>query len=138
MVTPRLSDGWMGFRLFCPLLALFFIQALLFLAGFVALIIPGFYLCTAMSFALFIYLEYQSLGLTPWESIKLSIVLVNRKFCDIFGFLMLCYLIELAGVICVFGVVVAYPVTSLAMMVAFRDIVGFRDEVFPVGQIPMV
>jgi len=128
---PRAVDGFNGFRLFCPLLALFLLQLLIYIAGLICLIIPYIYLSIAMTFAPIVYLEYHRYGISIWQSIKLSIHLVNKNFCAIFGFLILLYLIEMLGIICIFfGLLVAIPVIVTSHVVAFRDMFGFYESNF--------
>jgi len=128
---PRAVDGFNGFRLFCPLLALFLLQLLIYIAGLICLVIFYIYLTIAMNFAPIVYLEYHRYGISIWQSIKLSIHLVNKNFCAIFGFLILLYLIEMLGIICIFfGLLVAIPVIVTAHVVAFRDMFGFYESNF--------
>jgi len=126
----RTIDGFKGFKLFFPLLALLLLQILVILIGLICLIIPGLFLMIAVTFAPLIYLEYHTLGITPWQSIKLSIHVVNKKFCSILAFIILLYLIDLIGVLClIVGVFVAVPVIMNATVYAFRDTVGFNQYV---------
>jgi len=126
---PKAVDGWNGFKIFCPLLGLVLIEMLLIFVGLCALVFPGIYLMIATSFAFIIFIEYHNTGLSQVDSIKLSILLINKNFCNILGFLILLYLIELLGAIClIVGLLVAFPVMSLAMTCAFRDIVGFNEK----------
>jgi len=128
VIYPSVKEGLKGFKWFCPLLGLFAIQYFICLAGYICLILPGLYLTFTTQFSLFIYLEYYHLGCTPWESIKLSIHVIHNQFALMLGFTFCIYLVNLAGLMCLlFGVLVTLPFTSLAMLCAFRDMIGFCD-----------
>jgi len=126
---PSPKMGWEGFRFFYEFLGLFILQFLLVLAGMVVFILPGIYLFVATSFSCLIYIEYKEFGLTQWEAIKASIILISKQIIPNFCFFILLYLIYLAGLLCLLiGIFVAYPVICLAIMCAFRDIVGFKED----------
>jgi len=126
--APNALDGFKGYLVFFPTLLVEIIMVLLLALGFFLFVIPGLYFAIAASFSVLIFLEYHQLGLSQWQSIKVSVSLVNKDFCSILGFLMLSNVVIFLGVLCLgVGILVSLPVAMLATVCAFRDIVGFSD-----------
>jgi len=126
---PSLSESFRGFNHWAKLLKLLILVILVYLGGLICFVLPALYLSIGMIFATKIYLEYFSHGLTAWKSIKLSIALVHKNFCSIIGFLVLLFLIEVLGLLCLFvGTFVTMPITMYSLCYAFVDVVGFPED----------
>jgi hypothetical protein len=127
--APNALDGFKGYLVFFPTLLLEIIMVLLIALGFFLFIIPGLYFAIAACFSVLIFLEYHQLGLSQWQSIKVSVSLVNKDFCSILGFLLLSNVVAFLGILCLgVGILVSLPVVMLSMVCAFRDVVGFSDS----------
>lgn len=116
------GDFWKGFDFFVPLMLFTLISTLLGILAFFALIIPGIYLYVgwifAVPFIIFGNMEF-------WDAMELSRKLVTKKWWNIFGFLLLLLLINMAGAIVFFvGLLFTVPITFCAIYAAFEDIVG--------------
>ena len=111
-----------GFDYFVPLLLYSLISAIFIFLGFLALIIPGIYLAVAYTFVpLFIVFGKMEF----WDGMEFSRKLITRKWWNIFGFVLLLMLINLAGALVFFvGLLFTIPLTYCAIYAAFEDIVG--------------
>lgn len=113
---------WKGFDHFVPLLLYTLISSILGFLAFLALIIPGIYLAVAWSFAIpfiiFVNMEF-------WDGMEYSRKLITKKWWNIFGLLILLFLINIAGALVFFiGLLFTIPITYCALYAAFEDIVG--------------
>jgi uncharacterized membrane protein len=60
-----------------------------------------------------------------WPAMELSRKMVTKHWWGIFGFLILCLLVGILGLLaCCVGVIVAMAVTEAALMYAYEDIFG--------------
>jgi hypothetical protein len=111
-----------GFDSFVPLLLYMLIASIFIFLGFIALIIPGVYLSVGYIFAP-LYIVFGKLDF--WDGMEFSRKLVTRKWWNIFGFLVLLGLINIAGMLALFvGIIFTIPLTYCALYAAFDDIVG--------------
>ncbi|MFN2429845.1 MAG: hypothetical protein ABR574_07515 [Cryomorphaceae bacterium] len=122
----KLEDFFESFQFFLPLFLAGLISGILVAVGVVLLILPGIWLAVAVTFAyplvVFSKLEF-------WDSIVLSIQVVNRKWFHFFLFFIVLMLINLVGAMLLgIGLLVTIPVTYLAIYYCFKDIVGFVGE----------
>jgi hypothetical protein len=113
---------WKGFDFFVPLMLYTLISTILGTLALIALIIPGIYLFVGWTFAIpfiiFAKMEF-------WDAMEISRRLVTKKWWNIFGFLLLLLLINIAGAIVFFiGLLFTVPITYCALYAAFEDIVG--------------
>jgi hypothetical protein len=116
------GDFWKGFEYFVPLFLFTLISSILGFLAFLALIIPGIYLVVGWTFAIpFIIFGKMEF----WDGMEYSRKLVTKKWWNIFGFLILLFLINLAGAMVFFvGLLFTVPITYCALYAAFEDIVG--------------
>lgn len=62
-----------------------------------------------------------------WESMQISRKIISKKLFNWVGFLLLLMLFNLAGAICFgIGLLVTIPTSSIAMYVAYNDVVGMN------------
>jgi uncharacterized membrane protein len=130
IVANKISKGepyefgtfFKGFDFFVPLLLYSLIAGIFTALGFIALIVPGIYLAVAYTFApLFIVFGKMEF----WDGMELSRKLITRNWWNIFGFILLLFLINLAGTLAFFvGLLFTIPLTYCAIYAAFEDIVG--------------
>ena len=130
IVANKISKGeayefgtfFKGFDYFVPLLLYSLIAGIFIALGIVALIIPGIYLAVAYTFApLFIVFAKMEF----WDGMELSRKLVTKNWWNIFGFVLLLFLINLTGTLAfLVGLLFTIPLTFCAIYAAFEDIVG--------------
>jgi hypothetical protein len=102
---------------------------LIVLAGFIALVVPGFYFMVALAFAIPVYVEYRTLGLKLTEALSVSRKVLHKRFCGILGYFLICFLLLLAGALALgVGLLITYPLVHISMSVAFREIFAFREN----------
>ncbi|NTU69054.1 MAG: hypothetical protein HGB02_09305 [Chlorobiaceae bacterium] len=119
------NDLFSGFNHFLPLLLAGLATGCLVAAGFVLLIVPGIYFMVSYLFASAIVLDY---GVEFWQAMEISRRLVGKHWFRLFGFMVLLVLINLLGLLALgIGMLVSIPVTSCALAVAYRGIVGEHD-----------
>jgi hypothetical protein len=113
---------WKGFDFFVPLMLYTLISIILGFLAFLALIIPGIYLVVGWSFAIpFIIFGNMEF----WDAMEISRKLITKKWWNIFGFLLLLVLINIAGTMVFFvGLLFTVPITYCSLYAAFEDIVG--------------
>jgi hypothetical protein len=113
---------WKGFDFFVPLMLYTLISTILGTLALIAFIIPGIYLFVGWAFAIpFIIFGNMEF----WDSMEYSRKLITKKWWNIFGFLLLLMLINIAGAMVFFiGLLFTVPITYCAMYAAFEDIVG--------------
>lgn len=130
IVANKISKGepyefgtfFKGFDFFVPLLLWTLIGGIFIALGLVALIVPGIYLAVAYTFVpLFIVFG----KIEFWDGMEFSRKLVTKKWWNIFGFVLLLMLINMAGALAfLVGLLFTIPITYCAIYVAFEDIVG--------------
>ena len=130
IVANKISKGepyefgtfFKGFDFFVPLLLFTLISTIFIALGLVAFIVPGIYLAVAYTFApLFIVFAKMEF----WDSMEFSRKLVTKRWWNIFGFVLLLFLINMAGVLAfLVGLLFTIPLTYCAIYAAFEDIVG--------------
>jgi hypothetical protein len=130
IVANKISKGepyefgtfFKGFDFFVPLLLWTLIGGIFIALGLVALIVPGIYLAVAYTFVpLFIVFG----KIEFWDGMEFSRKLVIKKWWNIFGFVLLLMLINMAGALAfLVGLLFTIPLTYCAIYVAFEDIVG--------------
>jgi hypothetical protein len=113
---------WKGFDFFVPLMIFTLVSTLLGFLAFIALLIPGIYLVVgwvfSVPFIIFGKMEF-------WDAMEISRKLVTKNWWNIFGFLLLIILINIAGAMVFFiGLLFTVPITFCAIYAAFEDIVG--------------
>jgi hypothetical protein len=130
IVANKISKGehyefgtfFKGFDFFVPLLLYTLISGIFIALGLLALIVPGIYLAVGYTFApLFIVFGKMEF----WDGMEYSRKLVTKKWWQIFGLVLLLFLINLAGALAfLVGLLFTIPLTFCAIYAAFEDIVG--------------
>jgi hypothetical protein len=119
------GDAFIGFTAaFVPLMLTKIVATLLTVLGFVLCILPGIYLLVAWVFAVPLVMDKR---IDFWQAMELSRKVVSKHWWVMFGFLIVCALVMLLGVlVCCVGVLVATPVIQAALMYAYEDIFGVK------------
>lgn len=121
----RFNDLFTGFNHFLPLFLAGLATGGIVAAGFVLLIVPGIYFMVSYLFASAIVVDY---GVEFWQAMEISRRLVGKHWFRMFGFMLLLILINLLGAMALgVGMLVSIPVSSCALAVAYRGIVGEHD-----------
>ena len=130
IVANKISKGkpyefgtfFKGFDFFVPLLLYSLIAGIFIALGLLALIVPGIYLAVAYTFApLFIVFGKMEF----WDGMEFSRKLITRNWWSLFGFVLIIFLINLAGALALLvGLLFTIPLTYCAIYAAFEDIVG--------------
>lgn len=111
------------------MLILVLLVNLIVAAGFIALVVPGFYFLVVLAFTVPVYLEYRTLGLQLTEAIWVSGKVLHKRFCSILGYFIVCLLLMIAGCLALgVGVLITYPLVYISMSIAFREIFSFREN----------
>lgn len=122
----KLEDFFESFQLFLPLFLAGLVSGLLIAAGVILLVLPGIWLAVAVSFAYPIVVFSKQ---EFWDSIVLSIKIINRNWFHFFLFFIVLGLINMVGALLLgLGLLVTIPLTYLAIYYCFKDIVGFAKS----------
>ncbi len=114
------------YQYFLPYLLGTIVFAIICAAGFMLLIIPGIILMLQFQFFGYAIVD-EDLG--PMEALKRSSELTKDTKGQLFGFLLLAMVINLAGVLTFgVGIFITYPITQLAMAYIYLDLKANTDE----------
>ena len=111
-----------------PLVSTTLLQALVFLAGFAAFIVPGVVLATSTSLAPFFVLDH---GMSAREALVASHRATRGRRLQLFGLLCLLTMANILGLLaCGLGLFVSYPLSLGALATFYRRIIepGERYE----------
>jgi hypothetical protein len=118
------GDAFAGFSLFLPLMLAQVVSGLLTGLGLLLCILPGIYLCVSWIFVLPLVIDKK---LDFWPAMELSRKVVTKHWWAMFGLLLLCGLVAIAGLLaCCVGIIVTTAVAEAAIMYAYEDIFGAR------------
>jgi hypothetical protein len=117
------GDAFIGFSTaFVPLMLTHLVSGLLTIVGCLLCILPGIYLGVGWIFAVPLVMDKK---IEFWPAMELSRKVVSKHWWLMFGFLIVCGLVTLAGVIaCCVGVFVSIAIVEAALMYAYEDIFG--------------
>ncbi len=120
----QFSDFFRGFNYFLPLFLASLASTLLVSIGFVLLLIPGIYLAIGYMFTTFLVIDYR---MEFWQAMEMSRKVISRNWFAFFLFaLVLCFINLLGALAFGIGLLVTLPVTSCAVAVAYKEIVGLN------------
>lgn len=122
------SDFFRGFQngKFLQFFLVTIVGGLLILLGLILLILPGIYLAVAYSFAVPLMVD-RRLGF--WEALETSRKVITKRWFSFFGFLLLLGLVNFVGaLLCFVGLLVTAPLTSCAIVAAYRNIMGLNPS----------
>src|SRR5262249_18722745 len=88
--------------------------------GFIVVLIPAIYLSVSWIFALVLIIDRQ---MDFWPAMELSRKTVGKHWWSVFALLIVCALVNFAGLLaCCVGLLASVPTTLGAMMYAYEDI----------------
>ena len=95
-------------------------QILVAMLGFIVLLVPAIYLSTSWIFALPLIIDKQ---MEFWPAMRASWKTVGKHWWLVFGLVVVCGLINIAGIlVCCVGIFVSLPIALGAMMYAYESI----------------
>ena len=123
METAGVETAFTGFRQPFPHLVIAgFLATLLTVLGFVCLILPGIYLFVAWIFTFPLIIDKR---LDFWAAMQLSRKVISKHWWKFLGFLIVLFLINLAGILAFWiGLFITFPITFAALTYAYEDIIG--------------
>jgi hypothetical protein len=145
----QFSDFFLGFRFFVPLLLVSLALLLVCLicslpvllvgvlanfligqmAGMVLLILLVLLLICLASGFMFVSPLVIDRRLDRWKALKLTYETLSPRWLGAIGFLLLLFLINMAGAFClVIGLLVTLPVSMCALTAAYADIFGLQSD----------
>jgi len=119
----QVSDAFAGFnQSFLQLFLGALVASLLASIGFMACILPGIYLAVAWKLTLPLIID-KRVGF--WDAMEVSRKVLTRCWWSVFLFLIVCWLINIGGVLLFFvGFFFTWPLTMLALMFLYEDLFG--------------
>ena len=128
---PPISTLFDAWGCFWRYVAAGILYGLIMLAGFILLIIPG--IIWSIKFSLCYYFVVDK-GLGPIEALKASSRATMGVKWDLFGFGIVCGLINLLGFLClIVGVFAAYPTIIVASALVYRQLLAQTPELAEFG-----
>jgi hypothetical protein len=115
------ADAFAGFKIFMPLFLLSIVVFVLVSVGFMLCILPGVYLALAWSFAMPLVIDRK---MDFWPAMQLSLQTFNANLGALLVLFVLLYLINALGSSIPLGVLVAQPLCSLSVVVAYTRLFG--------------
>jgi uncharacterized membrane protein len=121
----ELNDFFKGFDHIVQLFLYSLISGIFITIGTLLLVLPGIWIAVAvtLSMPLIVFTKADF-----WESIKLSVKLVNKNWFHFLALWVVLILINFLGALFLgIGLLVTIPLTFCVIYVAYRDIVGFAE-----------
>jgi len=128
---PKLSTLFDAWGCFWRYVGASILYGLIMMAGFILLIFPG--IIWAVKFSLSFYFVIDE-GLGPIEALKASSRTTMGVKWDLFGFGILCGLINLLGLLClIVGIFATYPTVIVASALVYRQLLAQTPELAEFG-----
>jgi hypothetical protein len=117
----EIGDAFAGFTLaFVQLMLAGLVTSVLAGIGLLLCLLPGIYLLVAWYFTFLLVVDK---GLGFWEAMEVSRKVVSQRWWSFFGFALLCFLINLGGLLLLgVGALVTIPWTGLAWTHLYEDV----------------
>jgi hypothetical protein len=114
------NDLFGGYKMAAELIVVYVLYGLLVALGFVFLVLPGVYIAIALAWGPYLLLFY---GKGAAEALQASRKVISANWWSMFGFYLVAgLLLNLAGaLVCLVGLLVSIPVSSIAFYVAFHE-----------------
>jgi len=120
----QFSDFFRGFNYFLPLFLASLASSIVVGIGFILLLIPGIYLAISYMFTTFLVIDYH---MEFWQAMEISRKIISRNwFAFLLFALVLCCINLLGALVFGIGLLVTLPVTSCAVAIAYKEIVGLN------------
>ena len=117
----EVGDVFAGFKLaYLNLLLANILSSLLTAVGILLCLLPGIYLAIGYMFALPLVIDKK---MEFWTAMEVSRRVVHQHWWLVFGFWLVCLLVNFAGILaCFIGVIVSAPLTMVATMYLYEDL----------------
>ena len=116
------STLWEPYSHAIPLIVMFVMMAVLIVAGFFLLVLPGIYLSIAYSFAPYLIVE-KNMG--AWEALETSRKAITQYWWRYFGLMLVALLLIIIGSIpLLIGLVWVFPIVAIATGEVFAKTFG--------------
>ena len=128
MVHGRLDIGDMfkGFSFFAPALVAQILISLFSFIGLLLCIIPGLVIAAMYMFTFLFILDKR---MEFWPAMQASAEIVKKDYVGFTLFILACGLLQVLGALaCIVGLFVTVPIAYVAIVVAYRDLVGFDPQ----------
>ena len=123
--TP-VSTLWEPYSQAIPLIVMFILMAVLIVAGFFLLVLPGIYLSIAYSFSPYLIVE-KNMGV--WEAMETSRKAVTQYWWRFFGLMIVAMVLIIIGSIpLLIGLIWVLPVVAIATGEVFAKTFGSPDS----------
>ena len=122
--TP-VSTLWEPYSHALPLIVMFVLMAVLIVAGFFLLVLPGIYLSIAYSFAPYLIVE-KNMGV--WEALETSRKAITQYWWRYFGLMIVALVLIIIGAIpLLIGLICALPIVAIATGEVFAKTFGSTE-----------
>jgi hypothetical protein len=122
----QFSDFFNGFKYFLPLFLAGLAIELLVTVGLLLLVLPGLYLAVGYTFTMFLVIDYR---MEFWQAMETSRKIVTTQWFAVFWLVIVLFLLNIFGAVALgIGLLVTVPVTSCAVAIAYKDIIGLHSS----------
>ncbi len=122
----QFNDFFRGFNYFLPLFLASLASSIVVTIGFILLLLPGLYLAVSYMFTTFLVIDYR---MEFWQAMEISRTIISRNWFAFFLFALVLGFINILGALAFgIGLLVTLPVTSCAVAVAYKEIVGLNSS----------
>lgn len=116
------NDYLEGFKLIIPLVVYWVVSSVFISLGLLLLLLPGIYLAVGYLFSIWLIVER---GLDFWAAMELSRRTIHRHWFEVFGFVILLFLLNVAGLLLLgLGLLVTLPWSICSITAAYVDVFG--------------
>jgi len=123
--TP-VNTLWEPYSHAIPLIVMFVLMAVLVIAGFFLLVLPGIYLSIAYSFAPYLIVE-KNMGV--WEALETSRKAITEYWWRYFGLMLVALLLVIVGSIpLLLGLIWVIPIVAIATGEVFQKTFGNHES----------
>lgn len=122
--TPEFADLYQHYDLFLPVFLVSLLFGLIVGVGFILLIVPGIILALMFFMCDYLVIDQQ---IEPITALKTSAAMTKGHKLNLFLFTIIVGLLNVAGFLALaVGLLVTIPVTTLAIMYVYRELLSFH------------
>ena len=121
-----IGDLFKGFSFFAPALVAHLLISIFTAVGVILCIIPGLVVAAMYMFTFLFILDKK---MEFWPAMQASAEIVKKDFVGFTLFFLACVLLQVLGALaCIVGLLITIPIMYAAIVVAYRDLVGFDPQ----------
>jgi len=118
-----------GYLFLLPLIVISILESIFISIGLLLCILPGLYFMVALSFSMYVFLEYHDQNVGIFNSMILSMKVVNKHLCEVTLYLIVDALFALSGFLLLgVGALVTVPMATIISALAFKDLFGLNPR----------